>query len=355
MGEIGLNALVVDDNEVNTMILANMLELFGIRVDQIYSGEKAINMFHTKAYDLVFIDHVMPEMNGLQTTEGIRSYIREDKKTAIFILSSHVSERLKSMYRKSGANDVFNKPLELETVILILKQWFPEVLNHKIPYLQETFDTDSNDTNLFKDIQKALPEINYQEGLKYAVGNPKHYAHILKVSVKDIKGSMDRIRVSIDEDNIDGLRIGIHNLKSLFCNIGAISLYEKTKSMYLLIRQGEYDELILKLNGYILEMNDFNERLGFIIKQYETNMPINCQELKQEQSIMTGQEYEQCLSNTIYYIKSYQYNSIIKGLQLLINFGDHAYKNNFKEALENIRNFDYDSALSILMNIKKDR
>lgn len=356
MRETQLKALVVDDNEVNTLVLAKMLELFNIHVDQIYSGEGAVLMFQEEEYDLVFVDHVMPEMNGMQTTERLRSIVNSKDTTAIFALTSHLTENLKSMYKEIGANDVFTKPLELSEIIIILKKWFPRLPVDEVSYNKEELDVHFEKLELIRSSLKNIPEINYEEGLKYAIGNPVHYAHILKVSIKEIKSCNNRIIQSQRLESEEDLRIGLHNLKSLFSNIGAIELFEVTRSMYKLIRHDEFDKRKLKLPDYIIKIGSFIDRLENAINHYEEIGLLEEYEQEMEQYVMSEQEYEQCLSNTIYYIRSFEYDSIIKELQNLIHSCHKDMKKEFMEALEEIKDFNYDNAFERIMKIKeKDR
>jgi len=357
MIETQLKALVVDDNEVNTLILANMLELFGIHVDQIYSGQGAVLMFQQEEYDLIFIDHVMPEMDGVQTTEKLRSIVKDKDKTAIFALTSHLTEYIKLIYQGVGANDVFAKPLELAEIIIILKKWFPKLVVDESIYANESSDIHPQKIELIQSLLKNLPEINYEMGLKYAIGNPIHYAHIIKISVKDIKSCINQIIQSQKEERPEAVKIGLHNLRSLFSNIGADELFDVTRLMNRLIKQYEYNKVTHQLTDYIKKIVSFNNRLENAIGQYESfeRLEEKEKEMEQEQYVMSEQEYEQSLSHTIYYIRSFEYDSIIKELQNLIHSGYSDFKKEFMEALEEIKDFNYDSALERMLKIKEKR
>jgi len=353
MGETQLKALVVDDNEVNTLVLATMLELFGIHVDQIYTGEGAVLMFYKNDYDLVFIDHIMPEMDGVQTTEKLRSLVKDKDRTAIFALTSNLTEDIKCIYQGIGANDVFAKPLGLEEVILILKKWFPQLPIEEASYMVKSSEMYSEEEDLIKFLLKDIPEINYEEGLKYAIGNPIHYAHILKVSIKDIKSSIDLIIQNQEQESLEDMRIGMHNLKSLFSNIGAIELFEITRFMYRLSRLGEYNKMKLHLSEYIIKICSFNDLLENAINQYTTIELLAANKQEKEECTMSELEYEQCLSNTIYYIKRFEYDLIMKELSKLIPSSPPNLKKEFMKAFEEVREFNYDNALARIMKITK--
>ncbi len=352
--DVNIRALVVDDNEVNTLILANMLELFGIQVDQVLSGELAVKMFKKYSYRLVFIDHIMPDMDGIKTTEILRSLSKD--KTAIFVLTSHISDSVKYIYREKGANDVFAKPLGLTEVITILKEWVPQLpVGEESTGVLSSAKRDDREAFL-KSLLSELPEINYEAGLKYAIGNPVHFIHILKISVKDIRSCINNIIQGCKQDNVSDVIVGIHNLKRLFSNIGATGLYEYTNNIYDLLVCGEYDRLKSEMPSYIIKTDSFNFRLENVMNQMEDIEQSGKNNLNNSQCIMSEQEYEQCLSDAIYYIMSFEYDSIVEKLQQLINTGRPENKMEFVKALEEINDFDYDNALARLKKIKeKDR
>ncbi len=119
-------ALIIDDNEINTNVLANMLRLYLIDVDQASSGTQALKMLNRVEYDLVFVDHNMPDMDGVQTTKDIRT-LKNNKNSVIFALTSGLSDEVRDLYLYAGANEVYAKPLGLTELDRILQLWCPQL------------------------------------------------------------------------------------------------------------------------------------------------------------------------------------------------------------------------------------
>ena len=90
----GKKVMVVDDNEVNSMVVASMLEQFAIQVTEVYSGKDAVEKAKYEDFDVIFMDYLMPEMNGIETTEEIRK-LGKVKRPAIIGLSADVTPELK--------------------------------------------------------------------------------------------------------------------------------------------------------------------------------------------------------------------------------------------------------------------
>lgn len=355
MSDIDLKALIVDDNEINTLVLTNILDLFGIHVDHAYSGKDAIELYRNEQYDLIFIDHYMPDMNGIETAYQLR-LLDEENKTIRFALTALTTDELKPAYNEVGVEDVLTKPLGLNEVYNLLKKYFPYLAIDEIAFLHEEEPQNLGEEFLLKTLLTKLPIIKYEEGLKYAIGSPKQFARILKASIQDIQASIDAFIHNRDQNNDREILLAIHNLKSLFSNIGAIELYEKTKTIYTLVKENELARVKRDITKYIAKISDFNLKLRNLMLQYETYQINYDDKDTNEHHQLTDQEYEQCILSTIYYIKSYNYNSIIDSMQGLIRCGRPEHKEAFIEVLEKIKNYKYEEALSIIVEtIKKDR
>jgi PAS domain S-box-containing protein len=118
--------LIVDDNEINLVIAENALLLYGGDVSVARSGAEAIEMIKENDYDIVFMDHMMPEMDGVDATRIIRSLPGgKYRKLPIVALTANVVGDVRDMFLKSGMNDFLSKPLELNEIERVLQEWLP--------------------------------------------------------------------------------------------------------------------------------------------------------------------------------------------------------------------------------------
>lgn len=345
-------ALVIDDNEVNTIVLANMLELFDIRVDQANSGMQAVQLLRDNEYGIIFVDHVMPKMDGVQTTETIRSLPGSRAQTVIIALTSSITEEICRLYQQAGADEVYAKPLGLLELANILKNWCPWLSVREVPGMKDNSDSEEGDT-LIKSIIDSISEIDYDTGLRYAVGNPRHYADILRVSLKDIRACQDLIIQGYEKRQKKNLRIGIHNMKSVFTNIGATELADLARGMEQVVAKQEIASLEIYFQHFIKRIGNFFEKLEQAMEKYdciaEANLPrtMDCPRLEKE-------EYEQRIANAIYYIRRFDYAAILEELEQLINRGWAEHRQELERAMAETKEYQYESALYRLMNIKKE-
>ncbi|MDE7279110.1 MAG: response regulator, partial [Oscillospiraceae bacterium] len=121
------HVLVVDDNKVNLNVTARLLTSYGIKADLADSGAAAIDMINASYYDLVFMDHMMPDLDGVDTTKIIRS--RGDAysmELPIIALTANAVSGAKEMFMESGFNDFISKPIQIPLLEKILEKWLPE-------------------------------------------------------------------------------------------------------------------------------------------------------------------------------------------------------------------------------------
>jgi len=120
--------LVVDDMDTNLIVAESMLEIFDIIPDLAQSGEEALVLAARKDYDIIFMDHMMPGMDGLEATSRIRNLGGVNARVPIVALTANVIKGAVEMYTGGGMNDFLPKPMELEALNICLRKWLPSGL-----------------------------------------------------------------------------------------------------------------------------------------------------------------------------------------------------------------------------------
>ena len=117
--------LVVDDNLVNLKIARGLLEPYGMQVDVCKSGAQALTIADQNRYDLVFMDHMMPDMDGVETTSRLRG-IAEYRDVPIVALTANAISGMREMFLEKGMNDFLSKPIDPVKLETVLRKWIPE-------------------------------------------------------------------------------------------------------------------------------------------------------------------------------------------------------------------------------------
>ncbi len=119
-------ALVVDDNSINLIIAQSVLEEYKINVDTAISGEEAIQKNLENHYDIIFMDHMMPEMDGVEAATHIRNLSGERFSTLpIVALTANAVGDVRKMFIEAGMNDFLSKPIVIKEMERVLRHWLP--------------------------------------------------------------------------------------------------------------------------------------------------------------------------------------------------------------------------------------
>lgn len=120
--------LVAEDNTFNQLIITRLFESLGFRIDLAENGKQALSMAKDTAYDFIFMDVHMPEMDGLEATEKIKEYYNNvDQKPVIIAMTANAMQEDEDMCLAAGMNDFISKPVFLDTLKETLHKWKEQI------------------------------------------------------------------------------------------------------------------------------------------------------------------------------------------------------------------------------------
>ena len=257
--------LIVDDNVINLNVACGFLQLCGITAETATSGRQAVDMVRRNTYDIVFMDHMMPEMSGTEATKIIREM---GINVTIIALTASVVVGAKGIMLEAGMNDYLAKPIIKEKLIHILQKWIPaEKLleppsKSAVPCEAES-DADTDTDTDFWDKIEQIEEVSVSIGLKRVEGQRKVYKKTLKL----ITAEIDRIDQILTETEvlsgggIDSLRIEAHSVKTSLANIGAMDLSAKAHELELAAKKKDADFCAVNLPDFLERLNRLNAKL----------------------------------------------------------------------------------------------
>ena len=121
--------LVVDDNKINLMILKEFLLEYGVKVDGCLSGTEALQKCDENSYDMIFLDHMMPGMDGIETLNQIKIQSNnKNKNIPIIVVTANAIEGANEYYLEKGFDDYISKPIDTDLLEKILFKYLPEEL-----------------------------------------------------------------------------------------------------------------------------------------------------------------------------------------------------------------------------------
>ena len=205
--------LVVDDNLVNLKVAKGMLNLYQIQADMASGGLSAIKMAQENDYDLIFMDHMMPNMDGVDTTIAIRQLGEKYTSLPIVALTANAGSGVREMFEAEGLDDFLAKPVELSKLEAILKKWLPKDKVKK-----------KNKAAVREDAGPKIVGLDTQKGLQSTGGNPENYLDILSTYVSDCEHRLLNIEQFHAMDNLKALTTCVHAMKSASASIGAMDV-----------------------------------------------------------------------------------------------------------------------------------
>lgn len=119
--------LIVDDNKINRKVAAAMLKTYGFLIEEAGSGAEAVELVKRHEFDMIFMDHMMPEMDGIEAAGIIRSIYQEQNKEVIMIaLTANALQGAREIYLQNGFEDFLSKPFERVQLQEVLERWVPQ-------------------------------------------------------------------------------------------------------------------------------------------------------------------------------------------------------------------------------------
>ena len=121
--------LIVDDNHMNLKVASGLLRPYQMEIVTTDSGKKALELMQQRTFDLVFMDHMMPEMDGVETLKRIRAMDIDYCRTVpVVALTANAVSGARELFLKEGFCDMVAKPVEMDLVERVLQRWMPEEL-----------------------------------------------------------------------------------------------------------------------------------------------------------------------------------------------------------------------------------
>ena len=226
----GVHILVVDDMEMNRIVAKEMLLQTGAIVDVAGSGEEGLTLMKEQHYDLIFMDQMMPDMDGIATFEEMKRMNHQNKTTPVIAMTANAVKGAKEMYLQHGFADYISKPIFEEKMWKILKRFLADKQTEAV----EKKNPDSGAEENKKSLQERFPYLDTKQGMSVCMGDEAFYFKILKVYLKD--EMVDTLQQDYEEKDWVQYQIHVHGLKNVSANIGAMELSEQFKGLEYAIK-----------------------------------------------------------------------------------------------------------------------
>ncbi|MBQ9340874.1 MAG: response regulator [Lachnospiraceae bacterium] len=237
--------LIVDDNDMNLQVAASLLKRSEVKIDTAISGFECIDCVVKKHYDIIFLDHMMPDMDGIETLKKLRSaYSEYVKDTAIVVLTANAIKGAREKYLEEGFDDYVSKPIATEELERILTEYLPanKVFVHECAGIEppemlkpENVDKESAMQELSEyglDMDKALDLMD---------GEVEVLIEMADIFIKDRAPKGDKMMNALNNGDMENYAILVHALKSNARTVGAFELGELAYVEELKSKEGDIE------------------------------------------------------------------------------------------------------------------
>lgn len=260
--------LAVDDLPVNLLVIANLLKETRIKIDTAGSGRECLDKCSQQKYDLILMDHMMPEMDGVLTFEKLHGDKSSPNfETPVIMLTANALAGMREQYMDVGFADYVSKPVRGAKLEEAIRRNLPESLikpaSPEIPA-----EAVSMEPSGFADICGAVPELNVNAALQYCCGS----AELLNDLLHDFTENdhFSDLKAAFEEKRWEDYRRHAHSLKSTSLMIGLTGLSERARASELALKGGctefaelnhdslieEYSALLGKIKDYLKDKSE---------------------------------------------------------------------------------------------------
>jgi len=243
--------LVVDDMQTNLDVALGLLSKYKMQVDCMNNGQDAIDRIRTgnPVYNAIFMDHMMPGMDGVETADRIRALGTEyARKIPIIALTANAIHGTEEMFYKHGFQGFISKPIDIMEMDSILRKWVRDESIEKARSAKESevFTSNGSDSDsVDEDIEINIQGVDTKKGISLYAGEMDIYLPLLRSYVSNTPNVLNKLR-NVSKETLPDYVISVHGLKGTSAGIGAQEVREAAFELENLSRAGNLEEVLAK-------------------------------------------------------------------------------------------------------------
>ena len=263
--------LVVDDNITNLDVAQGLMKPYGMRhVDCVTGGQQAIDAIREEnvRYNMILMDHMMPEMDGIEATKRIRE-IGTDyaKNIPVIACTANAVVGNEQMFLDAGFQAFLSKPIDIGRLDDIVRRWVRNKGQEKL--FAERHDMSDEDCGIeaLREVfeNAAIPGLDIRGGIERFGGDEESYLSVIRSYADNIGYSLDRIK-TVDEDGLSDYSTTVHGIKGSSRSICAYSVGNLAEKLEIASKSEDYD-FVMDNNEALIELaqtliNDINNLIG---------------------------------------------------------------------------------------------
>ncbi len=251
------SVLVVDDTPVNLTVIKSLLKRTKLKIDLANSGDEGIEYARRKKYDMIFLDHMMPDKDGIETLKELKEMPDNlNRLTPTICLTANAIQGMREIYLNAGFDDYITKPINPDHFEDMILRYLPD---EKILPPEEKEETW---VELPKELER-VEALDISAGLEHC-GNEEAYLDALEAYLETGEASAKEIEQLFHKNDFEAVTTKVHGLKSTSLAIGATELSELAKKMEMAGKAGETDVIKAHMEELLASYRKLIKDISFL-------------------------------------------------------------------------------------------
>lgn len=287
----GLTVLVVDDYKTNLMIIENYLKDANCKVTLCGGGAEAVKLSLTNKYDVILLDHMMPDIDGVQVAKAIRdNYDNPNNDSWIIAVTANPDRQL---FIENGFDEYIGKPIRYNELICVLAEHCANRIKYKDAAASLRYDLFEGETaphanDLYEESgagfmstakeeivagnmagadkydfndESSSDYIDIDVAMEYCLDDKEFYKELIESFAEDYDSNVDGLKKAYDEKRYEAYKVIVHGLKNSARTLGAIAFSELSKKHEFAVTDGEYHIIEEGFEEYLKEYDSIVAKL----------------------------------------------------------------------------------------------
>ncbi|MBO6230995.1 MAG: response regulator [Ruminiclostridium sp.] len=320
--------LVVDDTPMNLEVFVNLLKKTLVRIDTASSGAECLALACRNKYDVIFLDHMMPDKNGIETLKELKaSEGCPNAGTPAVCLTANAVSGARETYLNAGFDDYLTKPVEPEKLEDMLIKYLPE---EKLLAAASADNCASGIRSVIPGFVRSCEEISVKQGIRHC-GGEDIYLETLKTYAETLPGNTDKVEAFWNSGDIENFTIKVHALKSTSRVIGAMRLGDAAENLEAAGHISDTGFIAAHIDGLIERCRRLGEELAPLLDSGD-------------KPLIPDDDLHEAFGIIREYLSVSDYNS---ALQIIDELSEYSFPEDEKQRCEELKRaaseFDYNA------------
>lgn len=344
--------LVVDDNAMNLAVAQGLLKETRLQVDVSSSGAECLELLKRKTYHVICLDHMMPEMDGVETLHAIRALENNPSAdTPVIALTANAVAGAREFYLKEGFQDYLTKPIDADKFESMLIEYLPDNVVYLTQEQNASGESGEENEAEITIMESKLSGVgfNVRNGLKYMGNDLALYGKVLQDFHLILKEKEDALKDFLKKRDMPGYAIIVHSLKGNARNVGADDLADEAFELEKMSKAGQLEDVEVRSPILFNLMKNMRKDLKVYLDSENKGDKESADSKEETKLKISDDDWKQALRELAGRLDDFDGESVNEKLKELKRFDrPEADKKMLRLCEKAVKDYAYDIALEVV-------